>query len=66
MLRKIFVSVILSLATLAVSAQNFTTDAALKNEFFMTSPAAPGVLIKIPAQLRLLAASLPSTMQINS
>lgn len=34
------------------------TDAALKNEFFMTSPAVPGVLIKIPAQLRLLAASL--------
>jgi len=32
--------------------------AAEKNEFFMTSPHAPGVLIKIPAALRLLAVSL--------
>lgn len=33
-------------------------EAARNNEFFMTSPFAPGVLIKIPAPLRLLAASI--------
>lgn len=35
-------------------------SAAEKNEFFMTAAQAPGVLIKIPAPLRLLAASIHS------